>query len=238
MGNKGSKGKKAVDARITSTDRAVLDLKLQRDKLVVYKRKIHTIMEREHEIARQLIKEGKKAKALLALKKKKAQAKMLVSTDQKLDKVQEWIDSVEDAQRDQQLFNAMKVGKEALEEIHTEMGGVDAVEKLLLETEEANETQRLIEERLMGKLDDVDEAAMQRELDEMEEAAGVAAPKVPVADLAGKLPYTPTELPGGGAVELPDVPTEAPAIGGAAREEEEEEEDDGVPLPPPPMAAA
>ena len=46
--------------RITDQDRAVLQLKQQRDKLKLYKRKIHAQLEQERLLAKRMLDEGKK----------------------------------------------------------------------------------------------------------------------------------------------------------------------------------
>lgn len=80
MGNSQSGGKQKITAR----DRAILDLKVQRDRLKQYQKKIHVVLEREKEIARAQLAAGNKPLALLALKKKKYQEGLLDSTNSQL----------------------------------------------------------------------------------------------------------------------------------------------------------
>jgi len=66
MGNLfgGHKSKPKQESRVTDADRAVLQLKQQRDKLKQYQKKIHASLERERLLARQLLSEGQSAKSL------------------------------------------------------------------------------------------------------------------------------------------------------------------------------
>jgi charged multivesicular body protein 6 len=72
--------------KISSHDKAVLDLKRQRDKLQQYRKRIEAVLDREKEIARIHLKNGDKNRALLALKKRKYQETLLEKTENQLQK--------------------------------------------------------------------------------------------------------------------------------------------------------
>ena len=72
--------KKTPKSRVTEQDKAVLQLKTQRDKLKQYQKKIQINLEKERELAKTLLKDGKKDRALLLLKKKRAQETLLAKT--------------------------------------------------------------------------------------------------------------------------------------------------------------
>ena len=59
---------------VTAHDRAVLDLKVQRDRLTSSRKKIEGIIEKETQMAVTLAKQGQRDKALRFLKRKKQQA--------------------------------------------------------------------------------------------------------------------------------------------------------------------
>jgi charged multivesicular body protein 6 len=183
MGGGGSKSKsstKGGNKRVTKHDQAVLDLKVQRDKLKQYQKRCEAVMTRETEIAKTLLAQGKKAQALIALKKKKLQATHLARSQAQLDNVSTLIDSVEFAQIELKVFDALKAGNVALGQLHDQIGGVDAVEELLLDTEDAIARQNEIDEALGQSLaaESIDEDEILAELDELE-AAQVALPDAP-----------------------------------------------------------
>ena len=66
MGGIFSKDKK--ESRINSHDKAVLDLKLQRDKLQQYQKRIELTLETDRQMAKKLLSEGKKDRAKLLLR--------------------------------------------------------------------------------------------------------------------------------------------------------------------------
>ena len=70
--------------RITSHDRAILDLKLQRDRIRQYQKKLLLIEGKEKDAARTLLARGDKARALSALRRGKYQRSMLEKTDGQL----------------------------------------------------------------------------------------------------------------------------------------------------------
>jgi hypothetical protein len=97
-------------------------------------------------VAKKLLSEGKKQQALIALKKKKLQEVHLARSQAQLDNVSTLIDSVEFAQIEVKVFDALKAGNVALGQLHDAIGGVEAVEELLLDTEDAIARQNEIEE--------------------------------------------------------------------------------------------
>ncbi|KAJ8958382.1 hypothetical protein NQ317_001995 [Molorchus minor] len=53
-------GKKKPPSRVTEQDKAVLQLKQQRDKLKLYQKKIELALNKDREVAKQLINKGQK----------------------------------------------------------------------------------------------------------------------------------------------------------------------------------
>ena len=217
---------KRKKGRVTQHDKAVLDLKTQRDKLKAYQKRVCSnntpqrttqtqqhdrdasvwhkptqltnVIEKEKETARQLLKAGQKDKALLVLKKKKRQEQLLAQSEAQLDNVSQMIDSVEFAQMEKDVFDKLKAGNETLTALNKEMS-VEKVEALMADTEEALAAQREIEEALAGHLTTEDDAEIEEELAALDEEQE--------QELAAK---------------MPDVPKTKAAA--AAEDEEEEEE--------------
>lgn len=177
--------------KITPQDRAILDLKLQRDKLRQYQKKIQVILDREHAIAKEHLTAGRKDRAVIALRRRKYQQSLLLKTDGQLENLEQLVASIEFSLIEVSVVHGLKQGNDVLKEIHKELN-VEQVEKLLEESHEAREYQREIGELLANQLTLDDEDAVQTELLELQaEALGV-----------------PQEMP---PVVLPDVPTSEPS---------------------------
>jgi charged multivesicular body protein 6 len=118
-------------------------MKIQRDKLRQYQKKITVITSREKDIARECLARGEKGKALLALRRKKYQESLLAKTDSQLEQLEKLTSSVEFALVQRDVVFGLQQGTNVLQQIHKEMGGLEAVEKLMGETEDARAYQRV-----------------------------------------------------------------------------------------------
>src|SRR5271156_6616642 len=118
-------------------------MKNQRDKLRQYQKKITVITSREKEIAKECLVRGEKDKALLALRRKKYQESLLAKTDSQLEQLEKLTSSVEFALVQKDVVFGLQQGTQVLQQIHAEMGGLEAVEKLMGETEEARAYQQV-----------------------------------------------------------------------------------------------
>lgn len=125
------------------TSRAILDLKIQRDKLQQYQKRITTVTNRETEIAKECLRNGNKQKALLALRRKKYQESLLSKTDQQLAQLQALTSDVEFALVQKDVLFGLQQGTAVLKEINKEIGGLDKVEMILSESEEARAYQEV-----------------------------------------------------------------------------------------------
>lgn len=174
-------------------------MKNQRDKLRQYQKRVTVITTRETEIARECLAKGNKAKALLALRRKKYQESLLAKTDSQLEQLEKLTSSVEFALVQKDVVYGLQQGTQVLNMIHKEMGGLEGVEKMMADTEEARRYQEEISEALAGQMSNEDEDEVEDELEAMErEVTGVAAlPDAPNKTIVGEgvLPEVPkTEL--------------------------------------------
>lgn len=159
-------------------------MKNQRDKLHQYQKRITVITDREKEIAKECLVRGDEKKAKLALRRKKYQESLLAKTDAQLAQLEQLTSDVEFALVQKDVLFGLQQGTAVLKEIHREMGGLENVEKLLGENEEARAYQEVrsallrwrtgmlirsatqeISELLANKMSNADEDEVEEELE-------------------------------------------------------------------------
>ncbi|MCJ1329896.1 Vacuolar protein sorting-associated protein 20 [Thelotrema lepadinum] len=167
--------------------RAILDLKIQRDKIQQYQKKLMKVTDRETEIAKQCLRNGQKSRALLALRRKKFQESLLAKTDLQLEQLQRLVTDVEFASVQTAVLYGLQQGTAVLKQIDSELGGIARVEKLMEDNAEARAYQREISDMLGGQLSNQDE-------DEVEDELAAVAREVMGLQAAeeAKLPDAPT----------------------------------------------
>ncbi|OWF46476.1 charged multivesicular body protein 6-A-like [Mizuhopecten yessoensis] len=180
MGRSSSKPKKQP-SRVTEQDKAVLQLKQQRDKLRQYQKKIHVQIEKDRQVAKQLLHDGKKSKAKLMLRKKRFQESLIEKTDGQLENIEQMVHDLEFSQIEAKVFEGLKKGNESLKKLH-EIMSIEDVEKLMDETQESIEYQKEIDDLLAGGLTEDDEEDVLAELDELTKQ-DMALPDVPTDEL-------------------------------------------------------
>ncbi|KAF6224172.1 hypothetical protein HO133_010746 [Letharia lupina] len=182
--------------KISAQDRAILDMKNQRDKLHQYQQRVTLITDRETAVARECLARGDKPKALLALRRKKFQETLLAKTDAQLETLEQLTSNVEFTLVQKDVVYGLQQGTNVLKQIHAEMGGIENVEKLMGESEDAKAYQKEISEMLGGQMSNQDEDEVEDELETLEgEINGIKEPnaiKYPAAPqnepvLAGEL---------------------------------------------------
>ncbi|KAM9831249.1 charged multivesicular body protein 6 [Neosynchiropus ocellatus] len=189
MGNLFGKKKQI---RVTEQDKAILALKQQRDKLRQYQKKINLRLETDRQLARQLLREGKKEKALLLLKKKRYQENLLDKTENQISNLETMVQDLEFAQIEMKVLDGLKVGNECLKKMH-EIMSIEEVERIMDETQDAIDYQRQIDEILAGSLSQDDEDAVLAELEAITQG-DVELPDVPKEQLP-EVPEHPEQEP-------------------------------------------
>ncbi|KAL2487625.1 Vacuolar protein sorting-associated protein 20-like protein 2 [Forsythia ovata] len=190
--------------KITEVDKAILSLKTQRRKLARYQQQLEAVIEAEKQAAKDLVREKKKDRAILALKKKKVQEDLLKQVDAWLINVEQQLADVELASKQKAVFESLKAGNNAVKAIQSEIN-LDDVQKLMEDTAEAKAYQDEINEILGEKLSAEDEEEILAEFENLEtEMTLQDLPKVSSAAPAAEEQEE--------KLDLPDVPTKAPAI--------------------------
>ncbi|XP_035468083.1 charged multivesicular body protein 6 [Scophthalmus maximus] len=172
---------KKKQSRVTEQDKAVLQLKQQRDKLRQYQKRINLQLDKERQLARQLLKNGRKDKALLLLKKKRYQDQLLDKTENQISNLERLVQDLEFAQIEKRVIDGLKVGNDCLKKMH-EVMTIEEVERIMDETQDAIDYQRQIDEMLSGSFSQEDEDAVLAELEAITQG-DVELPEVPSDEL-------------------------------------------------------
>ncbi|EKF26054.1 hypothetical protein MOQ_010270 [Trypanosoma cruzi marinkellei] len=149
------KSKSSVEAPkvvITSSDRAQLELKLQRDRLMAAIKRYEVVAQEERSKASDFLRSGNRRKALYCLKRERIQRSQVNSVNDMLDNVQRLLDTVEFNQIEVEVFDALKGGKDELSKLNS-MLNVDDVAQLMDDVEETVEEARRINDILAQPLD-------------------------------------------------------------------------------------
>ncbi|CAB0004695.1 unnamed protein product [Nesidiocoris tenuis] len=182
-------GKKKV-SRVTEHDKAVLQVKQQRDKVKQYQQRVETKLENDRQLAKKLLQSGQRDRAKLLLKKKRYQESLLERSDGQLENLEKIISDLEFAQVELKVVEGLKVGNETLKKLN-DLLNIDEIERIMDETKEGQEKQEEISQLLSGNLsvEDLEEVEREyNELLEMEEAEKNI-------DLKAKLPDVPLHEP-------------------------------------------
>lgn len=124
-------------------NRAILDLKNQRDKLHQYQKRITVLTDRETAIAKECLARNDRRRALLALRRKKYQESLLAKTDAQLAQLEQLTSQVEFALVQKDVVFGLQQGTKVLQAIQKEIGGLEGIEKLMGETKEARAYQEV-----------------------------------------------------------------------------------------------
>ncbi|EAY07738.1 SNF7 family protein [Trichomonas vaginalis G3] len=172
MGCSSSKSKARVAADEQGDyDKAVLALKVNRDRLKKYQLRLEADNEKQIQVAKQLAKEGKLDRAKLALRTKKAREAMIVKTDGMLTQLQEQLNHLENAKMIKEFAKNLEMTNSVLKTMNEQLTP-EMVEKLMdenqEETEKVNEITDLLSQNMTPELDAEAEEEYERMLQEME----------------------------------------------------------------------
>lgn len=167
-------------SRVNQDDQAIAQLKITKDKIRTYQKKLEASISHCKEAVMQCIKQKHKDKAMLALRKQKYMEKTFDNSLGQLLQIEQLINDVESAQVQKNVYDALKQGNDLLKKFNEQLN-IDDVEKLMEDTHEAIEYQNQISEALSQQGITTNEEDLLAELQELdaEEALDVEIPKVP-----------------------------------------------------------
>ncbi|ODV59592.1 ESCRT-III subunit protein VPS20 [Ascoidea rubescens DSM 1968] len=156
-------GQTTSSPKITPQDKAVLQLKLQRDKLEQYQASIQSVIDKEVLIAKIFLKKKNKERALLSLKKKKYQESLLNQSFNQLNSLDELISTIEFKQIEKNIFYGLTQGNLILKKLNEELN-IEKIEKLLDETDENISYQEEVSTLLSQSITNKEEEEVNQEL--------------------------------------------------------------------------
>lgn len=192
MGGNFSKSKSTPKPKgtVTEIDRAVLDLKVSRDRLTRYKKKLNLDSQKLLHKAKSLKLNNDTKSALALLKIRKMKEKEVDQIDSQLITIQTMVSNIQTKEQEAEVLQALRSGKSALEKLHSE-NTLEDVLKLMEEVDEQNEMEREINDVLMSSgegLTNVEEDELEAELmalvgGKVEEGGDLQMPAVPTDKL-------------------------------------------------------
>ncbi|KAI5450342.1 Vacuolar protein sorting-associated protein 20 [Naganishia albida] len=177
--------------KITSQDKAILDLKVQRDKLKQYQKRLQLSLDSEQQAAKQALANGQKSRAITALRQRKYHESLLTKTDNQLATLTELLSTIEFSQIQNQVLQSLNKGSEVLKELQKEMS-LERAESIMDRVGEGVAAQKEIDEALMSKLSAEEEESIEAELAALQQEA---MPSVPVKQDPVRLPSVPVHQP-------------------------------------------
>jgi charged multivesicular body protein 6 len=168
MGCIQAKNKSRSKSRVNQADKVIAELKMTRDKVKNYLKKLESLILSCKNCVTQCIRAKQKEKAMLALRKQKYLEKNLESGQKELLNLEGQILAIENAEMQKSVYDALKQGNEFLKALNKELT-VEDVDKLMAETEDAIEYQQEVGRALAEQGIREDDRDLERELQELDE---------------------------------------------------------------------
>uniref|UniRef100_A0A6G1SE14 Charged multivesicular body protein 6 n=1 Tax=Aceria tosichella TaxID=561515 RepID=A0A6G1SE14_9ACAR len=171
--------------QITAQDRAILQLKQQRDKIKIYQKRTESELARNAELALNLFKNGMKDRAIIVMRRKKMMEDILTRTDKQLETLESLVADIEYTQIEVSVVEGLRVGSEALKQLNSLMN-IDDIQQMMEDNAEAAEKQREISAILSQSSERYAEDDLLKELEKYQTEATAAK--------LDKLPSVPSEV--------------------------------------------
>ena len=128
-------GQQPSTPKITAQDKAIFQLKQQRDKLKQYQKRLTNVIERQSELSRVAIRNKQPDRAKFYLRSKKQQESTISKTYDQLDNLEGLIGTIEFKLIEKDVLYGLQQGNSVLTKLNNEMS-VDKIEKVLDDLEE------------------------------------------------------------------------------------------------------
>lgn len=128
-------GNQPSQPKITAQDKAIFQLKQQRDKLKQYQRRLNVIVQRQNDLAKEAINKNDLVKAKFYLRSKKQQESTIIKTYDQLDNLESLIGTIEFKLIEKDVLYGLQQGNQVLAKLNSEMS-VDKIDKVLDDIED------------------------------------------------------------------------------------------------------
>ena len=149
-----------------SYDKAVLDLKVTRDKLKKYKQRLEQENEKSIQLAKKLASEGKKDRAKLLIKMKIQKEASITKVEGMLENCQTQLNKLEEASINKMVVESLQNTNTILKKMTEEMS-VEKVEALMEENEEQNEKLQEVVSLLSQNMSQEENESIEEEYEQM-----------------------------------------------------------------------
>lgn len=154
---------------ITSTDQALLQVKIARDKVKKERKKNDKIVAALHEKAREMLGQDNKDRAKFLLRRRKYLLVRMQQLENQLHSLESMIDRIEEKAIEKQVFDGLREGTDELKKLQSEMD-IDSIDALMDDSREAMQKQEEISQALSQQLNEDDEDDVQESLQELEKS--------------------------------------------------------------------
>lgn len=193
-------GNQPSTPKITDQDRAIFQLKQQRDKIKQHQRKLTLICNKQTQLAKKAISNNQPQRAKFYLRCKRNQESTINKTFEQLDNLEKLIGTIEYKLIEKDVMYGLQQGNQVLKQLNNEMN-VEKIDKIMDDLEEEKLKEEEISQTLgLGSgLSRVDEDAIEQEFAKLnreihpskEKAANVELPDAPTDRI---LPNVPNSL--------------------------------------------
>ncbi|EMG50913.1 CHMP6 Charged multivesicular body protein 6 [Candida maltosa Xu316] len=194
-------GQQPSTPKITAQDKAIFQLKQQRDKLKQYQKRINVIIDKQTELAKKAIVNKQPERAKFYLRSKKQQESVITTTFEQLNNLEKLIGTIEFKLIEKDVVYGLQQGNKVLQKLNNEMQ-VEKIDALLDQLEDEKLKVDEVSE-LLGtgsQLNRLEEDQVDLELKNLEEQ--IHGKKQEEEEPVGKLPDAPkTNI-------MPKVPTD------------------------------
>lgn len=202
-------GQQTSQPKITAQDRAIFQLKRQRDNLKQYQRKLNTVIDRQTALAKQALLEGKPERAKVFLRLKKHQQSVVNTTYDQLGNLENLIGTIEFKLIEKDVIYGLTQGNEVLKKLNSDMS-VEKIDRVLDDLEDERVKVDEVSDLLGSGLSNLDENEVEEELQRMEEELLGKKVETGKEEENAKLPDAPTselkDQQKEEVIQLPDAP--------------------------------